>query len=86
VRLLTGSRPGRAGALGRGLVAGAGGAVAMDAVQFARYRRGGGRRRLRDWEFTVDVDDWSQAPATAQIGRRIIERSGAGRGRSSGPA
>ena len=71
--LLARFRPGRAGALVRGLVAGAAGAVAMDAVQFARYRRGGGRSPVRDWEFTVDVEDWSRAPATAQIGRQIIE-------------
>ena len=71
--LLARSGPGRAGVFARGLVAGAAGAVAMDSVQFARYRRGGGRRPVRDWEFTVEVDDWSQAPATAQIGRQIIE-------------
>jgi hypothetical protein len=73
VGLLPRSGPGRAGVFARGLVAGAAGAVAMDSVQFARYRRGGGRRPVRDWEFTVEVDDWSQAPATAQIGRQIIE-------------
>ena len=71
--LLTRSRPGRAGGPARGLVAGAAGAVVMDLAQFARYRRGGGRSPVRDWEFTVEVDDWSQAPATAQIGRHIVE-------------
>jgi len=75
MRLPTRSAPlTRSGALARGLVAGAAGAVAMDSVQFARYRRGGGQDRLGTWEFSVQAADWEQAPAIAQLGRRIVER------------
>jgi hypothetical protein len=60
-------------ALGRGLLAGAVGIVAMDLLWFYRYRRGGGQSGLLDWEFSVGVDDWSKAPAPAQIGKRLYE-------------
>ena len=66
-------RPKRFGALVRGLAAGAAGAVAMDSLQFARYRLGGGEDRLLAWEFSAGVTDWEQAPGPAQIGRRMVE-------------
>jgi hypothetical protein len=61
------------GALARGLVAGAAGIVAMDLVQFARYKLGGGEERLLAWELSAGLKDWEQAPAPAQIGKRIVE-------------
>jgi hypothetical protein len=61
------------GALVRGLIAGAGGTAAMDLVQFARYKRGGGQECLLSWELSVGLKDWDQAPAPAHIGRRIVE-------------
>jgi hypothetical protein len=45
----------------------------MDLLWFYRYRRGGGQSGLLDWEFSVGVDDWSKAPAPAQIGKRLYE-------------
>jgi hypothetical protein len=41
------------GAVARGLVAGVVGTAAMDLLQFARYRRGGGQDRLLAWEFSA---------------------------------
>jgi hypothetical protein len=53
--------------------AGAVGIAAMDLVQFARYRLGGGKDPLLAWEFSAGLKDWEQAPAPAQIGRRVVE-------------
>jgi hypothetical protein len=61
------------GAVARGLVAGAVGTAAMDALWFLRYRRGGGEARPTAWEFSADVSDWEQAPAPAQVGKRLVE-------------
>jgi hypothetical protein len=60
-------------ALARGVVAGAVGTAAMDLVQFARHRLGGGQERLLAWEFSAGLKDWGQAPAPAQLGKRIVE-------------
>jgi hypothetical protein len=61
------------GALAQGLVAGAVGTAAMDLVQFARYKLGGGEERLLAWELSAGLKDWEQAPAPAHIGKRIVE-------------
>jgi len=61
------------GAVGRGLVAGALGTLAMDVVLYARYRRGGGKRDFPTWEFSADISSWDEAPAPAQVGRRLFE-------------
>jgi hypothetical protein len=61
------------GAVTRGLVAGAVGTVAMDAVLFSRYRRGGGDSPVTDWEFSAGLDSWEDAPAPAQVGKRLVE-------------
>jgi hypothetical protein len=61
------------GAVGRGLVAGAVGTVAMDVVLYARYQRGGGKRDFPTWEFSADISSWDEAPAPAQVGRRLFE-------------
>jgi hypothetical protein len=61
------------GGVARGLVAGAVGTAAMDALLFARYRRDGGDSRLADWEFSSGISSWDQAPAPAQVGKRLVE-------------
>jgi hypothetical protein len=61
------------GAILRGAVAGTVGTLAMDAVWYARYRRGGGDKDPLAWEFGLDVQSWEQAPAPAQLGRRLFE-------------
>ena len=45
----------------------------MDAFLFADYRRGGGDSSFRDWELSADVTGWEDAPAPAQVGKRIVE-------------
>jgi hypothetical protein len=66
-------RPAPIAAVGPGLVAGAIGTAAMDALLFARYRRGGGTDRFLDWELSAGVTGWDKAPAPAQVGRRIVD-------------
>jgi hypothetical protein len=61
------------GALIRGVLAGAIGTAAMDMLWFYRYKRGGGKSNLIDWEFSVGLDDWSKASAPAQVGKRLFE-------------
>ena len=61
------------GAVVRGLVAGAIGTAAMDALLFARYRRGGGTTRFAQWELSTGVKSWEDAPAPAQVGKRLVE-------------
>jgi hypothetical protein len=70
---LSAARTTPAGAVARGLVAATVGTAAMDLVLFARYKKGGGKERLRDWEFSADVKTWADAPAPAQVGRRLYE-------------
>ncbi len=57
----------------RGMVAGAAGTVIMDLVWYARYRREGGTKRFLDWETAAGMDDWDNAPAPAQVGKRLVE-------------
>jgi hypothetical protein len=61
------------GAVTRGLVAGGVGTVAMDALWFVRYRRGGGVSNFAAWEFSSGVSSWDDAPAPAQLGKRLVE-------------
>jgi Protein of unknown function (DUF1440) len=61
------------GALIRGLAAGAVGTAAMDALLFARYRHHGGTTRFSRWEFSSGLSSWEEAPAPAQVGRRLVE-------------
>jgi hypothetical protein len=61
------------GALARGVVAGAVGTAAMDALLFARYRRGGGKDGFAAWESSAGLDSWDDAPAPAQVGKRLVE-------------
>jgi hypothetical protein len=61
------------GAVARGLVAATVGTLAMDLTLFLRYKRDGGKDRFRDWEFSTQVSSWEDAPAPAQVGRRLVE-------------
>ena len=61
------------GAVVRGLLAGAVGTAAMDTFLFVRYRRGGGKERPEEWESSEDLSSWEDAPAPAQVGKRLVE-------------
>ncbi|HEY6758132.1 MAG TPA: hypothetical protein VI318_01535 [Baekduia sp.] len=60
-------------AVASGMVAGAVGTLAMDTFLYSRYRRGGGASRFRDWELSTGLSSWDDAPAPAQVGRRLFE-------------
>jgi hypothetical protein len=57
----------------RGLGAGAPGTLAMDALRFARYVHAGGESDFRSWESSAGLSSWEEAPAPAQVGRRLVE-------------
>jgi len=59
-------------AVAAGLLAGTVGTVCLDAVQYLKYRRGGGTERPLAWEF-APVETWDQAPDPGQVARRVIE-------------
>lgn len=61
------------GALVRGAVAGLAGTLAMDALWYRRYRRGGGEDGFLDWELSAFTESYEQAGAPAQVGKRIVE-------------
>jgi hypothetical protein len=61
------------GALGRGLIAGAVGTAAMDLLWFWRHKRDNGEDSFLAWEFSSGLCSWEQAPAPAQIGKRLVE-------------
>ncbi|MGH3832982.1 MAG: hypothetical protein ACRDRS_21510 [Pseudonocardiaceae bacterium] len=60
------------GVVVRGAAAGAVGTVAMDLLWFSRYRSNGGDSRLLDWEFSLSLSNWDEAPTPAQFGRNLI--------------
>ncbi|MGP7997275.1 MAG: hypothetical protein ACLPKI_08140 [Streptosporangiaceae bacterium] len=59
-------------AVAGGVLAGAVGTVCLDAVQYMRYRRGGGTDTPLEWEF-APVGTWAEAPAPGQVARRVVE-------------
>ena len=59
-------------AVAAGLLAGAIGTIGLDAVQYLKYRRGGGTESPLGWEF-APVETWDKAPDPGQVGRRVIE-------------
>jgi hypothetical protein len=61
------------GAVARGLIAATAGTLAMDLTLFRRYKHDGGKDPFRRWEFSGGLHSWEEAPAPAQIGRRIVE-------------
>lgn len=56
-----------------GVLAGAAGTAAMDALLYKRYVDGGGDQGPLDWETAAGVDRYDGAPAPAQVGRRLVE-------------
>ena len=65
--------PTPAGAIARGLLAGALGTAAMDVLLYERYRRDGGESTAGDWEFSAGLTSWDRAPAPARLGKRLVE-------------
>jgi hypothetical protein len=61
------------GAIARGTAAGVVGTMAFDLWLYLQYRRGHGAEQFPDWEFSADVTGWDNAPAPAQVGRRLID-------------
>lgn len=61
------------GAIARGLIAGAAGTAAMDLLLFRRYKRENGEDSFPAWEFSSGLSSWEQAPAPAQVGKRVVE-------------
>jgi hypothetical protein len=61
------------GAVTRGLAAGAVGTAAMDLLWFWRYKRGHGDAKFLAWELSSGLCSWDQAPAPAQVGKRLFE-------------
>jgi hypothetical protein len=59
-------------AVAAGLLAGAVGTVCLDAVQYLKYRRGGGTDSPVAWEF-APVENWESAPDPGQVAKRVIE-------------
>jgi hypothetical protein len=48
-----------------GSLAGAVGTICLDAVQYLKYRRAGGKETPLEWEF-APVDSWEKAPTPAR--------------------
>ncbi|BBU24384.1 hypothetical protein [Mycobacterium xenopi] len=61
------------GAVLRGALAGAVGTLAMDLLWYRRYRRQGGDSGFAAWETSAGLATWEDAPAPAQVGKRLFE-------------
>ncbi len=59
------------GSVATGAAAGAVGTVAMDALGYSRYRRGGGTTKPMRWEFG-GVSGWSDVSAPGQVGELAL--------------
>lgn len=57
----------------KGVAAGLVGTLAMDLVWYSRYRQSGGEQSFVEWDLASGVDDYENAPAPAQVGKRIVE-------------
>ena len=57
----------------RGVAASAVGTLAMDALLYRRYRRGGGDVAFPDWESSKGLVSWENAPAPALVAKRFLE-------------
>jgi hypothetical protein len=45
----------------------------MDLLWFYRYKKDGGEDGFFAWEFSADLSSWDEAPAPAQVGRRLFD-------------
>ncbi|BCQ10652.1 hypothetical protein JMUB5695_04111 [Mycobacterium heckeshornense] len=61
------------GAVLRGALAGAVGTLAMDLLWYRRYKRQGGDSGFVAWETSAGLANWEDAPAPAQVGKRLVE-------------
>jgi hypothetical protein len=61
------------GAVLAGMISGASGTLAMDAVWYRRYRRDGGKEGFKDWELSTEATSWEDAGAPAKVGKRFVE-------------
>jgi hypothetical protein len=61
--------------VGAGVLAGAVGTAALDGLQYARYRRGGGKDNLWRWEFAGNVMSWDEASAPGQLARKALREA-----------
>ena len=59
-----------------GAVTGGLGTLVMDALQYRRYRAGGGDQRFGQWESASTVTSFQDAPAPAEVGRRVADHFG----------
>jgi hypothetical protein len=57
----------------RGVAASAVGTLAMDALLYGRYRRGGGDGAFPGWESSEGLESWENAPAPARVAKRFLE-------------
>jgi hypothetical protein len=55
-----------------GVLAGAIGTIGLDAVQYLKYRHGGGTESPLAWEF-APIDSWDKAPDPGKVAKRLIE-------------
>ncbi len=60
-------------AIAKGVTAGLVGTLAMDLVWYSRQRRSGGDQSFIEWDLAAGVEDYDDAPAPAQVGKRIVE-------------
>jgi uncharacterized membrane protein YagU involved in acid resistance len=60
------------GAVARGGVAGAAGTLAMDAVWYLRYKRGGGKSPFVEWELSAPPK-WDEISAPGRVGKHLLE-------------
>ncbi len=61
------------GAIVKGAVAGVVGTLAMDLVWYSRYQRSGGEQSFPEWDLAAGLEGYEDAPAPAQVGKRVIE-------------
>ena len=59
-------------AAARGKLAGAAGTLAMDLLWYRRSRRAGGEPGFLAWETAAGLEGWDDAPAPAQVGRKLV--------------
>jgi hypothetical protein len=57
----------------RGVAASAVGTLAMDALLYRRYRRGGGDVAFPAWESSAGLVSWENAPGPALVAKRFLE-------------
>jgi hypothetical protein len=55
------------------MIAGAVGTATMDVLWYFRYRRGGGKERFVDWEFSRSTKSFDEAGTPAQVGKLLAK-------------